>query len=158
MMRASRKAYCTVRWTEWFMGCLVFMLWLWRNIVENNMNRRSEQQCITCCAQIDSFSNSWTNFKGVNFGSSVLKMHSASLGALVTCALWFQVDHAAGRGLSYSSGAQVPVHHHPHVMVLDASALTHAPNTADVDCVVGYERSPVTVICHSQSAGSKSPR
>lgn len=36
-----------------------------------------------------------------------------------------------------------------NVIVLDASRQTVAPDQADVDIRLGYERSPVKVVCHS---------
>ncbi|XP_076439440.1 uncharacterized protein LOC143279093 isoform X2 [Babylonia areolata] len=50
-----------------------------------------------------------------------------------------------------SSGRQVVVETVPQVMVLDASLVSASPHHADVECVVGYERSPATVICHTHS-------
>ncbi|XP_025096120.1 uncharacterized protein LOC112565080 [Pomacea canaliculata] len=63
-----------------------------------------------------------------------------------------QVDHGEFQHLPHS---QPEVHHVPHVVVLDASAACASPNQVEVECVLGYERTPVQVICHNQQSFSK---
>ncbi|KAK7109037.1 HAUS augmin-like complex subunit 8 [Littorina saxatilis] len=62
------------------------------------------------------------------------------------------------RATPKSTGVQVPAHQHSQVIVLDASALASSPDRTDVNCVVGYEKSPARVICHNQSHSSKMSR
>lgn len=35
------------------------------------------------------------------------------------------------------------------VLLIDASRQTKDPNQSEVDIMIGYERSPVRVVCHS---------
>lgn len=62
------------------------------------------------------------------------------------------MDHGEFQHLPHS---QPEVHHVPHVVVLDASAACASPNQVEVECVLGYERTPVQVICHNQQSFSK---
>lgn len=80
-----------------------------------------------------------------------LKFFKCSLCFLNTY-IFLQVDHGEFQHLPHS---QPEVHHVPHVVVLDASAACASPNQVEVECVLGYERTPVQVICHNQQSFSK---